>query len=116
MTRGRPPTFYEIINNEKYVTTETLDREVERLEKHRTDCRNRYRLKRDMLRKLRPDLFNKVNGCSTNRNVVREFGIPIGSIILQSTEEEGLSSSVEGCTGVCEIALGEAIDWSKTEV
>ena len=116
MTRGRPPTYCEVINNEKYVTTETLDREVERLEKHRTDCRNRYRLKRDMLKRLRPDLFNKVNGCSTNRNVIRELGIPLSSILLQSPEEERIPSPVEGRAGFHEITLREAINWPKTEV
>ena len=81
--------YYEMINGERYVTPETLDKEVERLEKHRTDCRNRYRQKRDMLKALRPELFNKVNGNGrTSQQVVRRFGIPLSDIISQSVEEE----------------------------
>ena len=112
MRRGRPPTYCKEINGQMYVTPETLDLEVSRLEKHRTDCRNRYRTKRDMLRKLRPDLFDKVNGCSTNRNVIREFGVPIQQCISQGTETKGDTIQTEGCGGVREITLREAINFT----
>ena len=112
--RGRPPTYCELINGEMYVTSETLEKEASRLEKHRTDCRNRYRQKRDMLKKLRPDLFNKVNGCTTNRDSIRKFGVPLSSIFSQGVEEEGNSSQAEGCGGIREITLREAIGFGTT--
>ena len=114
MTRGRPPTYCELIDGQMYVTPETLDKEIERLEKHRTDCRNRYRRKRDMLKTLRPDLFDNRNGCRTNQQIVRRFGIPLGSIIPQSPEEERSSSQTEGRRGFREVSLGEAINFTAT--
>jgi len=109
--RGRPPTYCEEINGQMYVTPETLDREIQRLEKHRTDCRNRYRNKRDMLKALRPELFDKRNGnVRTNQQIVRRFGIPLGSNILQSGTEAGDSGQVEGRPGFREITLREAIN------
>ena len=111
MTRGRPQTYCQEIDGKMYITPETLDKEVQRLEKHRTDCRNRYRNKRDILRKLRPDLFLKVNnGCTTNRNIIREFGIPLSTIISQSTPTQGSTSQTEGCSQLREVTLGEAIN------
>ena len=117
MTRGRPPTYCQEINGKMYVTPETLDKEVERLEKHRTDCRNRYRQKRDMLRKLRPDLFNKVNGCSTNRNAVRGYGVPLDSLLLQNIDQTGCESQDEGHSGgTNEISILEASHRAQTKI
>ena len=114
--RGRPPTYCQEINGTMYVTPETLDKEVERLEKHRTDCRNRYRKKRDMLKKLRPDLFNTVNGCTKNRRALYTFGVPLSSVFPQIIEQERLPDQIKRCEGVCEIAIREAGDGPKTEV
>ena len=109
--RGRPPTYCENIDGQMYITPETLDREIQRLEKHRTDCRNRYRNKRDMLKALRPELFDKRNGnVRTNQQIVRRFGIPLGSNILQSTTETGDSGQIEGRPGFRELSLRETTD------
>ena len=117
MVRGRPPTYCQEINGKMYVTPETLDKEVQRLEKHRIDCRNRYRQKRDMLRKLRPDLFNKVNGCTTNRNAIRVYGVSLDSLLLQSSEEEGCPRDDEGHSrGTNEISISEASHRAQTKV
>ena len=114
--RGRPPQTFEMINGQPYVTQETLEREIEMLEKHRTACRNRYRMKRDMLKTLRPDLFHNRNGSRTNQQVIRRFGIPIGPNFLQATQEEGSGSNPENGTGLREISLREIYFGSTPEV
>ena len=111
MTRGRPPTYCEVVGNERFITVETLDKEVQRLEKHRTDCRNRYRQKRDMLKKLRPDLFVNRNGNHrANQQALFRYGVPIGTGFLQETHENGHPSEIEGHSGVREFTLREVLD------
>ena len=114
--RGRPSKSIEMIDGEPFITEAILEREIENLERHRKQCRERYRTKRDLLKTLRPDLFDKRNGNSrTNGNVIRQYGIPLSSPILQQTQETGDSSQVEGHTGVREITILEASSgaWSQ---
>ena len=114
--RGRPPQTFEMINGQPYVTQETLEREIEMLERHRTACRNRYRMKRDMLKRLRPDLFHNRNGSRTNQQVIRRFGIPIGTDFLQATQEEGSTSNTENGTGFRELTLRDIYLGGTTEI
>ena len=94
--RGRPSLSVEMINGEPFITEAILEKEIENLEKHRKQCRDRYRNKRDLLKNLRPDLFDKRNGNSrTNQNVIRQYGIPLSSAILQQTQENGNPSQNE---------------------
>ena len=94
--RGRPSKSREMIGGEPFITEAILEREIENLERHRKQCRERYRKKRDLLKTLRPDLFDKRNGNSrTNQNVIRQYGIPIRSAILQQTQENGNPSQNE---------------------
>ena len=70
--RGRPSLSVEMINGEPFITEAILEKEIENLEKHRKQCRDRYRNKRDLLKNLRPDLFDKRNGHSrTNQKLIR---------------------------------------------
>ena len=108
--RGRPPTTYEYINGVPFVTTEVLDKEIEKLEKHRKQCRDRYRNKTRILKTLRPDIFshNNRNGNSRiNGQIVQRFGIPINTGLLQPTQEEGDTSEVQGRPGFHEQSLRE---------
>ena len=114
--RGRPSLSVEMINGEPFITEAILEKEIENLEKHRKQCRDRYRNKRDLLKNLRPDLFDKRNGNSrTNQKLIRRFGIPLQSNILQQTQADGNTSQVEGHTGVREITILEASGgaWSQ---
>ena len=71
----------------KWVLTDlALENAVERLEKHRKDCRERYRHMREALKTQRPDLFNKKNGCSRDRTVVRESQLSIRECLPQSPQ------------------------------
>ena len=102
--RGRPSLSVEMINGEPFITEVILEKEIENLENHRKQCRDRYRNKRDLLKNLRPDLFDKRNGNSRkNQKNIRRFGIPLQSNILQQTQAEGNTSQVEGHTRVREI-------------
>ena len=62
--RGRPSKSIEMIDGVPFTTEAILEREIENLERHRKQCRERYRNKRDLLKTLRPDLFDKRNGNS----------------------------------------------------
>ena len=108
--RGRPPTTYEYINGEPYVTAETLEKEAEKLERHRKQCRDRYRNKTRILKTLRPDLFehNRNGNSRINGQIVQRFGIPINTGLLQSTEEAEDTSEVQGRPGFREISILEA--------
>jgi len=107
--RGRPSKSIEMIDGEPFITEAILEREIENLERHRKQCRDRYRNKRDLLKTLRPDLFDKRNGNSlTNQNVIRQYGIPLSSPILQQTQETGNPSQNEGHPGIREISILEA--------
>ena len=55
--RGRPPTGAVLVDGRWELTEESLARVAARLEKHRTDCRERYRRNRAALVRQRPDLF-----------------------------------------------------------
>ena len=115
--RGRPSQSIEMIDGQPFITAEILEREIENLERHRKQCRERYRTKRDLLKTLRPDLFDKRNGNSrTNQNVIRQYGIPIRSAILQQTQENGNPSQNEGYPGIREISIIEASDGPWTQM
>ena len=114
--RGRPSKSIEMIDGVPFITEAILEREIENLERHRKQCRDRYRNKRDLLKTLRPDLFDKRNGNSrTNGNVIRQYGIPLSSPILQQTQEKGDSSENERYPRVREISIIEASNgpWSQ---
>ena len=108
--RGRPSSSYEIVNGEQYITAEILEKEVEKLEKHRKQCRDRYRNRTKLLKALRPDLFeSKRNGnCTRNGQIIQKWGIPLHSAILHSTETETNPSEIQGRTGVREVSILEA--------
>ena len=107
--RGRPPTTYEYVNGEPYVTAEVLDKEIEKLEKHRKQCRDRYRNKTRILKTLRPDLFehNRNGNSRINGQIVQRFGIPLQSGLLQPAQEERDTSEVQGRPGFHEQSLRE---------
>ena len=114
--RGRPPQSVEMINGQQYITAETLEKEIDSLERHRKACRERYRTKRDMLRALRPDLFHNRNGSRTNRQAIRRYGIPLQSNVLQQTQENRDSSDPENGTGLREISLREILNSSTPQI
>ena len=98
--RGRPSKSIEMIDGEPFITEAILEREIENLERHRKQCRERYRNKRDLLKTLRPDLFDNRNGNSrTNGQIVRRYGIPLSSNLLQQIQTNGNTSQIEGHTG-----------------
>ena len=114
--RGRPSKSVEMIDGVPFITEAILEREIENLERHRKQCRDRYRNKRDLLKTLRPDLFDKRNGNGrANGSVIRQYGIPLSSPILQQTQTNGDSSQNEGHSGVREISILEASSgaWSQ---
>ena len=116
--RGRPSTSYEIVNGQPFVTAEVLEKEIEKLEKHRKQCRDRYRNKTRILKTLRPDIFshNNRNGNSRiNGQIVQRFGIPLHSGLLQPTQEEGDTSNTENGNRIHEISIREASlsPWSE---
>ena len=107
--RGRPSKSIEMIDGEPFITEAILEREIENLERHRKQCRERYRTKRDLLKTLRPDLFDKRNGNSrTNGQIIRQYGIPLSSPILQQTQTDGDPSENERRPGFREITIAEA--------
>ena len=115
--RGRPPTTYEYINGVPFVTTEVLEKEIEKLEKHRKQCRDRYRNKTRILKTLRPDLFehNRNGNTRTNQRIISTYGIPLNAGLLQPAQEEGDTSNTENGNRIREISLREASigPWSE---
>ena len=108
--RGRPPTTYEYVNGQPFVTAETLEREAEKLERHRKQCRDRYRNKTRILKTLRPDLFEDIrkNGnARINGQIVQRFGIPLQSGLLQAPEEGRDTGEIQGRSGIREQSLRE---------
>ena len=115
--RGRPLTSIQMIQGKSFITAETLEKEIENLEKHRKQCRDRYRTKRDILKTLRPDLFDKRNGnVRTNQQALRKYGIPIGDPIVQPIEKTKDPSEAQGCSGVHSITIREASNGPCTEI
>ena len=58
--RGRPPADAFLNDQGRWeLCPAALEKHAARLEKHRTDCRMRYRNNRDALKLQRPDLFKK---------------------------------------------------------
>ena len=57
--RGRPPIGAILVDGKWELTEESIARAAERLEKHRTQCRERYRRNRAALLLKRPDLFKR---------------------------------------------------------
>ena len=55
--RGRPPAGAVLVDGRWELTEASLARAAARLEKHRLDCRERYRRNRAALVRQRPDLF-----------------------------------------------------------
>jgi len=55
--RGRPPIGAILVEGRWQLTEESLERAAARMEKHRKDCRERYRRNRAVLVRQRPDLF-----------------------------------------------------------
>ena len=115
--RGRPSS-YAIVGGEQYTTAETLEREAEKLERHRKQCRDRYRNKTRILKTLRPDLFehNRNGNTRINGQIVQRFGIPLHSGLLQPTQEEGDTSNTENGNRIREISLREASIGPWTEI
>ena len=107
--RGRPSTSYEIVNGQPFVTAEVLEKEIEKLEKHRKQCRDRYRNKTRILKTLRPDLFehNRNGNTRTNQRIISTYGIPLNAGLLQPAQEE-VPSEVQGRPGFREISILEA--------
>ena len=115
--RGRPSKSIEMIDGVPFITEAILEREIENLERHRKQCRERYRTKRDLLKTRRPDLFDKRNGNSrTNQNIIRQYGIPLSSPILQQAQETGNPSQNEGHPRIREISILEASNWPPTQI
>ena len=114
--RGRPSKSVEMIDGVPFITEAILEREIENLERHRKQCRDRYRNKRDLLKTLRPDLFDKRNDNGRrNGNVIRQYGIPLSSPILQQTQTNGDSSENERYPRLRELTIIEASNgpWSQ---
>jgi hypothetical protein len=114
--RGRPSTSIQMIKGKSFITAETLEKEIENLEKHRKQCRERYRTKRDILKTLRPDLFGTRNGIRTNQQALRRYGIPIGDPIFQNTETTKDTSEAQGCTEIHSVTIREASNGPWTEI
>ena len=115
--RGRPSTSTQIIQGQPFITAQTLEKEIENLEKHRKQCRERYRTKRDILQKLRPDLFDKNNGnIRKNQQALRGYGIPVGDPIFQTTEKPKDTSETQGCSKIHTVTIREASDGPWTEI
>ena len=57
--RGRPPDGAILVGGKWQLTEQSLAKEAERLEKHRAQCRQRYRRNRVALMQHRPELFKK---------------------------------------------------------
>ena len=55
--RGRPPFGAVLVDGHYVLTEEALTKAASRFEKHRADCRERYRKNRAALARQRPDLF-----------------------------------------------------------
>ena len=115
--RGRPSTSIQMIKGKSFITAETLEKEIDNLEKHRKQCRDRYRTKRDILKTLRPDLFVKNNGnIRTNQQALRRYGIPIGDPIFQTIETTKDTSEAQGCSEIHSITIREASNGPCTEI
>ena len=56
---GRPPAGAVLDDGRWILTQESLAIAAARVEKHRTDCRERYRRMREILKEQRPDMFAK---------------------------------------------------------
>ena len=59
--RGRPPKAAVLVDGKWTMTQEALTLAAERLESHRTACRERYRLTQQLLREQKPELFRNVS-------------------------------------------------------
>ena len=115
--RGRPSTSIQMIQGQSFITAQTLEKEIENLEKHRKQCRDRYRTKRDILKTLRPDLFDKRNGNTrTNQQALRSYGIPVGDPIFQTIEKPKDPGEAEGCPEIHTVTIREASDGPWTEI
>ena len=115
--RGRPSTSIQMIQGKSFITAETLEKEIENLEKHRKQCRERYRTKRDILKTLRPDLFDKRNGnIRTNQQAIRRYGVPVNDPIFQTTEKPEDTSETQGCTEIRSVTIREASNGACTEI
>ena len=62
--RGRPPIGAVLVDGKWQMTEASILREAERLEQHRTQCRQRYRRNRLALMQHRPELFKKRKWCA----------------------------------------------------
>jgi hypothetical protein len=83
----------KLVEGSWVLSEEALNKAAERLEKHRTDCRERYRRIQATLRQQRPDLFKTKNGhCRKSRLDLRRSQLSIGECVLQSTAQTGDSS------------------------
>lgn len=94
--RGRPPTAAVLVDGRWVMTPESLALAAERLERHRTKCRERYRATATALKQSRPDLFThkkstldeyRVEGNS--REAVSGSELPLYGRILQSHPTQG---------------------------
>ena len=72
--RGRPPVGAILRDGRWELTEESLEKAARRLVKHREDCRERYRRKRDELKARRPELFMKRQRTLTDTSPAKTNG------------------------------------------
>jgi len=88
----------KLVDGKWVLSEEALNKAVERLEKHRADCRERYRRIQATLRQQRPDLFKTKHGhFRKSRGDLRRSQLSIGECVLQDTAQAGDSSPASGC-------------------
>ena len=109
--RDRPPQGLV----DGVMTPEALEKAAVRLEKHRMDCRERYRRTQDTLKEQRPELFAKRNGRRAG-GAVRETQLPISQCVLQSPAQEGHSGATGRRDGVRKVPKRKAGECTSTEV
>ena len=115
--RGRPPHGAVLVEGRWKLTDEAIEKAAARLEKHRADCRERYRRTQDVLKEQRPELFSKRNGKRRRAGAaVRESQLPLSDCILQGASEEGYSSATGRRGGICKVQKREASVCTTTEV
>ena len=115
--KGRPPYGAVLVEGRWVLTDEAIEKAAIRLETHRTACRERYRRTQDALKEHRPELFRKGNGKRKGAGgAVRDSQLPLSECVLQSTAEEGYTSTPGRCGGVCPVKKRKASDCTTAKV
>ena len=83
---GRPPTGAKLQDGAWTMTPAALELAAERLESHRTSCRQRYRATQAILRRDKPELFK--NG-GTARGNLRATQLPLSECLPEGIGEAG---------------------------